>query len=231
MIDINIEIFKRTSPDKKLEMIKNLSVSEINRVKQSTILRIIREAGAGRKKSRYKTLNLSGNSGNHWNSTIERVCIGKAGSILIDVYMQSDHTDRTCSYKYEEFFKSGTFVASMTELDRYGNNKYCYARYDETNKIEVIRDILTSYITTKYADKLKEISAKKKSITKTTTNKKKKTNKYKDKYVEAFVTISTLKNMADSIKFDAVDYGYNEIKRKAEEMINLCSDAMKKLKK
>lgn len=43
--NINVELFKRYAPKKKLEIINSLSESELLSISYTTILRIIKEAG------------------------------------------------------------------------------------------------------------------------------------------------------------------------------------------
>ena len=45
MINVNIELFKRTTPVKKIEIIKNLTQDELSRVTEETILKIVKETG------------------------------------------------------------------------------------------------------------------------------------------------------------------------------------------
>ena len=52
MTDINIEFFKRTSPVRKIEIIKNLTQVELSGISKETILRIVKETGRRRKGSR-----------------------------------------------------------------------------------------------------------------------------------------------------------------------------------
>lgn len=161
MTNINIELFKRYQPDKKIEIIKKLTDEEVRMVSKATVLRIIHEAGQGRKKSSYKTIRLEHELGgsNNWNSTVNSIYTGKNHSLWLEVYMQSDHTDQTDCVPYEEFFGRGEYVGSMTELDRYGHDKYFYARYDWTDKTGVLRDFLYTYVIRKYAGKLKKETA------------------------------------------------------------------------
>ena len=51
MINVNIELFKRTTPVKKIEIIENLTQTELGRVTEETILKIVKETGRRRKNS------------------------------------------------------------------------------------------------------------------------------------------------------------------------------------
>ena len=54
--NINVELFKRYAPKKKLEIINSLSESELLSISYTTILRIIKEAGKGDSAKRYSFL-------------------------------------------------------------------------------------------------------------------------------------------------------------------------------
>lgn len=45
MTNVNTELFKRTSPVRKIEIIKNLTQEELSIVSETTILRIVKETG------------------------------------------------------------------------------------------------------------------------------------------------------------------------------------------
>lgn len=52
MIDVNIELFKRTTPVKKIEIIENLKQDELLGISKGTILRIVKETGRRKTGSR-----------------------------------------------------------------------------------------------------------------------------------------------------------------------------------
>lgn len=59
--NINVELFKRYAPKKKLEIINSLSENELLSISYTTILRIIKEAGkgdSGKARNKFKTLFL-----------------------------------------------------------------------------------------------------------------------------------------------------------------------------
>ena len=68
MINVNIELFKRTTPVKKIEIIKNLTQDEL--VTEETILKIVKETGRRLTGSRnYEFyVNPDRRKGNNWNS-------------------------------------------------------------------------------------------------------------------------------------------------------------------
>lgn len=156
--NINVELFKRYSPKKKLELIENLTPAELMNITTATIVKIVKEAGVNMYKSRNKRLFISRDRqrGNNWNSTIEAVDLIK-GKLWLDVYMQFDNTDGNTSLPLPLFLRSGESRAEITRDDRYGNPRTYYAHYDEGDKQRVIRSILEEYVYTKYHDKLKAV--------------------------------------------------------------------------
>ncbi len=157
MTNINQIIFTRTSPSKKLEIIRNLKGLELWETSKETIARIIKETGRNRYKSRDKELyiNHDRRAGNHWNSTVESVSLEK-GRLFVSIYLQYGDTDTSTCETYQEFFRSGTYHGSVERDDYRGNPRTYYFDYDMDNKIEVIRSILLEYVYTKYADKLRK---------------------------------------------------------------------------
>lgn len=53
MINVNIELFKRTTPVKKIEIIENLTQTELGRVTEETILKIVKELLTTTENQRY----------------------------------------------------------------------------------------------------------------------------------------------------------------------------------
>ena len=92
--NINVELFKRYAPKKKLEIIDKLNPNELMNVSTATIERIVKEAGTKMYKSRDKRLYISRDRqrGNSWNSTIEAVEL-ISGKLYLDVYYQYENTD------------------------------------------------------------------------------------------------------------------------------------------
>lgn len=156
-VNINVELFKRYAPKKKLDMIEKLGPSELMNVTTATLTRIVKEAGENMWKSRNKTLRISRERqrGNSWNSVIEAVDLIK-GKLSLDVYMQYENTDGNTSLSMSSFLSRGDSRAEITRDDRYGNPRTYYAIYNEGDKQRVIRSILEEYVYTKYADKLKK---------------------------------------------------------------------------
>ena len=154
--NINVELFKRYAPPKKLEIIENLTHEDLMNVSPVTISRIVKEAGTNMYKSRNKRLYISRDrqQGNSWNSTVEAVEVIK-GKVYLDIYLQYENTDCNTCEPLASFLGHGTFTGSVVRADRYGNDRHYYFSYDEGSKRRVIRSILEEYVYTKYADKLK----------------------------------------------------------------------------
>lgn len=158
--NINVELFKRYAPKKKLEVIEKLSNDELLAVSESTVKKIIQEVGQRRYKSRDKELRIDYDRrvGNNWNSTVESVDLVK-GKLYIGFYIQYSNTDTNTSDDYEDFFKRGNYRGEIRRLDRFGNGRTYYFCYDESDKARVMKSILLEYVHNKYADKLKAETA------------------------------------------------------------------------
>ena len=153
--NINVELFKKYAPKKKLEIIGKLSPNEFLKVSTATITRIVKEAGDNMYKSRNKRLYISRDRqrGNSWNSTIEAVELIR-GKLYLDIYLQYENTDCNTSELLSDFMRRGNFTGSVVRSDRYGNDRHYYFTYSEGSKQRVIRSILEQYVYSKYSDKL-----------------------------------------------------------------------------
>ena len=153
--NINVELFKRYAPKKKLEIINNLSTSELLATTPETIKRIAKEAGRSIGKSRDKVLHIDQDrrSGNNWNSSVEAIEYIN-GNLYLNVYFQMDSTDTNICVKHEVFFKGGEYTGRHYTTNRYGDSVLHYFTYDRNDKAGVIKSILLEYVYTKYATKL-----------------------------------------------------------------------------
>lgn len=153
--NINQELFKRYAPKKKLEIINNLTTTELLATTPETIKRIVKEAGRNIGKSRDKILRINQDrqAGNDWNSTIEDVEYVK-GNIYLNIYFQMDSTDTNICEKYSMFFKSGDYTGKYYTTNRYGDSVPHYFTYNQKDKAEVIKSIFIEYVHSKYAGKL-----------------------------------------------------------------------------
>ena len=158
MTNINIELFRRYQPRKKLELIEHLNEQELFMITTDTVKRIIKEAGVRRKGSRgsydlsLRQINITGN---RWNSDIEGWGIWK-NRLYIDFYLQYDNTDTTTLEHIGNFLSPGEFLGELHATDRHDNPRTYYFRYDTEDKGRAIRALLRQYVENKYADKLKE---------------------------------------------------------------------------
>lgn len=161
-MNINDLIFSRTQPDKKLEIIKGMSDSEIMRLTEDSATKMVKEAGRARYKSRDKELYISrsNRAGNQWNSTIDSFYTHK-GKLQLSAYIQYENTDTNDSESYSRFFGRGNYEGQFRAYDRRGNERSYYYTYDEHDKANVLRSLLLQYVNVKYAEKLKEIEQKK----------------------------------------------------------------------
>lgn len=155
-MNINVELFKRYKPAKKLEIIGNLTQSELLSVTGATILRIIKEAGTGdsrKTRCKFKHLTLLGKKGNGRNSQIDNIYNWKKDEIFLDVYIQGDDTDTTVSCTWKEFadFRyDEVCLGKLKESFRNGYEHTIPANYDKEDRAEVIKDILYTYVHRKY---------------------------------------------------------------------------------
>lgn len=155
MTNVNTELFKRTAPVKKIEIIENLKQDELTGVSEETILKIVKETGRRRKGTRdYEFyINPDRRKGNNWNSEVEGIWLYK-GKLSVMVYVQFDDTDTSLIVPFNDFFKKGDFRGTIKRDDRYGNPQTHYYVYDEKDKAEVLRSFCLEYINTKYKSKL-----------------------------------------------------------------------------
>ena len=154
-VNINQELFKRYAPKKKLEIINNLTTTELLATTPETLQRIVKEAGTKVGTARSKVLRISSErrSGNNWNSTVEAVEIHR-GKLVLDFYVQMDSTDTNHFEPYSNFSKDGDYTGKVYTTNRYGDQVPNYFIYDRENKAGIIKSILLEYVYTKYADKL-----------------------------------------------------------------------------
>ena len=155
MTNINTELFKRTSPVKKIEIIKNLKQDELLGISKETIIRIVKEIGRRKTDSRNYEFYVTPERrrGNDWNSFIEGLWLYK-GKLSLITYIQLDDTDTTVIVPLNDFFKEETFRGSIKTEDFYGNIQTEYFVYGKRAKAEVIRSFCLEYVNTKYKSKL-----------------------------------------------------------------------------
>ena len=159
MTDINIELFKRTSPVRKIEIVNNLTQVELSSISKETILRIVKETGRRNSGTRNYELYIAHERrcGNNWNSEVEGILLYKEKASVM-VYVQFDNTDTSLLIPFNDFFKKGEFRGTVKRDDRYGNPQTYYYVYNEKDKAEVIRSICLEYVNTKYKERLNHIN-------------------------------------------------------------------------
>ena len=158
--NINVELFKRYAPEKKLEIIDKLNSDDLMKISTATFERIVKETGKGawsEKRSRNKRLRIRSSlqKGNNWNSDIEEISLYN-GKLYLGFYLQYENTDTSDETTAASFFRRGETRIDIRRDDRYGNPRTYYAIYDEDDKSEVARSILKEYVYTKYHEKLKK---------------------------------------------------------------------------
>ena len=149
-------LFRRYRPEKKLEIIENLTVNELLAITPQTVTRIIKETGTSPYKSKIKELRISRErrTGNNWNSEIESYYLVRK-NIYISFYLQYENTDTSTCELFSTMMKPGDFRGEVKRHDRYGNDRTYYFIYTPMDKVQAIRALLLEYIYTKYHDKLK----------------------------------------------------------------------------
>ena len=154
-MNINQELFKRYKPENKLSIIAKLTESELLSVTTSTMLRVIKEAGTGdsrKARSKFKTLYLCNRVGNNWNSRVRNIYNWKKDEVFLTVYIQGDDTDTDDTCKMSDFLSRYDTV-SCAKLNESFSNGYSHtisANYDKSDRANVIREILNTYVHRKY---------------------------------------------------------------------------------
>ena len=154
-VNINLELFKRYAPKKKLEIINNLSTSELLATTPETIKRIAKEAGRkiGLRRDKVLRVDRERQAGNNWNSIVESIEI-HSGNLVLDIYVQMGSTDTNHFEPYSNFSKDGNYTGKVYTTNYHGDVVPHYFTYDRQDKSGVIKSILLEYVYTKYADKL-----------------------------------------------------------------------------
>ena len=156
--NINLELFKRYAPKKKLEIIGKLTDDELLAITPATITRMVKETGELYYKSkRDKKLRVRRviRKGNEWNSEFTGVDLLK-GKLYVNLYVQYDNTDTETCISFGEFMRDkDRFRGTINTTDRYDNPQTYYYFYDNEDRARAIRSLLYEYVYRKYLDKLK----------------------------------------------------------------------------
>lgn len=153
-MNINVEIFKRYQPEKKLALIEALSESELLMLSSASIIRIIKEVGKGsssRERSHNKDLNLLTSVSNNWNADVEGFAYYKK-TLYVEIYLQYSNTDTTTSDTFANFDKTSSYRGSYEWDDRYGHPQTTYFTFDSSDKARVYKQLLITYVKKKYKD-------------------------------------------------------------------------------
>ena len=132
-----------------MQIINNADDGNLLNVRESTLIRIIKEVGYGSKGSHSKSLALMENVGNNWNSTVQNIYIYKKKA-YITFYVQYSDTDTYVSVTLSEFLGNTDFQGNLTYTDRYNGPQTAYFNYSLQAKAKVIKEILLTYIHKKY---------------------------------------------------------------------------------
>lgn len=154
--NINLELFKRYAPKRKLKIIESLTQDELLAITPATIIRMVREVGEPYYKSkRDKKLCVRRviRKGNEWNSEFTGVDLLK-GKLYVNLYVQYDNTDTEDCVSYSEFMgDKNRFRGTIKTTDRYDNPQTYYYFYDNDDRARAIRSLLYEYVYRKYLDK------------------------------------------------------------------------------
>lgn len=150
-MNINIELFKRFKPEKKVQIIMELTENELLAITPATVTRIIKEAGTRLYRSRDKRLWIPDRfrTGNHWNSTFNSVELIK-GKLYVNLYVQYSNTDTDRCETFSEFFARTDYRGAIQYNDKYGNPHTDYFTYSQSDKAKAIRSLLLTYVQRKY---------------------------------------------------------------------------------
>ena len=159
-MNINIELFKRYKPDRKNQLIMEMTENELLAITPSTVTRIIKEVGTRLYRSRDKRLWIPDQfrTGNHWISTFNGIELIK-GKLYVSLYVQYSNTDTDRSETFSEFFSRGDYRGAIRYDDKYGNPHTDYYTYSPSDKARALRSLLLTYVQRKY----KSYSDKKKA--------------------------------------------------------------------
>ena len=146
--NINLELFKRYAPKRKLSIIESLTQEELLAITPATIIRMVKEAGKSIYKSkRDKTLMVSRQrrTGNDWNSWFNGVDLMK-GKLYVNFYIQYDNTDTNDCISYGEFVRDrDRFRGTIKTTDRFDNPQTYYYFYENDDRARAIKSLLLEY--------------------------------------------------------------------------------------
>ena len=155
-MDLNIELFRRISPDKKLKIVKKATQSELLSLSRPSVERMVKEAGTRINPAHIaKELRIYCDMANNGrNSSINCIFQGrKRGSLYFNIYLQGYDTDTTEPCEYDHFANNED-LCKFEETYLYGGYNVIHAKYYPEDKARVLKAICIAYIENKYKDKL-----------------------------------------------------------------------------
>lgn len=143
-MDINSVIFSNVSNTEKKNAVENASASDLMRISESTLKRMVKERGSDNYYKDRKIL-FFGNVSNNWNADAKSLELYK-DKLFINFYVQYSNTDTDdCEYM-SKFLGSGEFRGAIKYTDMYDNPHTSYYRFDSSDKAKVMRAICLAYI-------------------------------------------------------------------------------------
>lgn len=150
-MDVNVDIFKKYSADKKLELLENATESELLFLAESTLMKIIKEVGERQNpnsKEHHKDLVLINEVGNGWNSIVKFVSY-TGNHVYLGINLNYGCEEIVLMTAFSQFDKFGTYRDSYIWNSIKGPQTTYYT-YNETEKAAVYKEILRTYIIKKY---------------------------------------------------------------------------------
>lgn len=142
-MNINEILFKGDINERK-NAVENASESDLLRLSEDSIKRMLTEQGRDNYYKDRKTLYFDRVS-NEWNAWAKDVELYN-GKLFIEFYVQYSNTDTdTCEY-LSKFLGSGEFRGSISYEDRYGNSQTSYYRFNSHDKAKVMKAICLEYL-------------------------------------------------------------------------------------
>ena len=143
-MDLNTTILGRTAVSKKRDAVKGASESDLLRVSEETLKKMVKQKGSSAYYKDRKIL-FFGNVSNEWNAWAKSLELYK-NKLFVNFYVQYSNTDTDdCEY-WHKFAGSGDFRGTIHYSDRYGNEQTDYYRFDRSDKAKVVRAILLAYL-------------------------------------------------------------------------------------
>lgn len=165
-MNLNKELFRRTAPSRKLELIENATSAELSAVKAETIIRCVQEVGEPahwrkepKKRVTDKKLRCERVS-NGWDASFYHVAIYGREHILTFYFegiIDNQYIDLD-GFSHDLTFKEMTSTQRIKKEVQYeGRDNHPHWEtfcWDWDERMECFRSILRTYVKIKYKDKL-----------------------------------------------------------------------------